>query len=59
MQQLVLDGVLQEELVCVEGRAAYARLHVGSNWPLQEVSFTNSEEQWYFFIKLFSPLGSA
>jgi hypothetical protein len=37
IQQIVLDNVLEEELVCAEGRQAYAKIHLEKYWPLQKV----------------------
>ena len=37
VQQLILDNVLEERLVCEKGRQAYAIILIGSNWPLQKV----------------------
>ncbi|XP_046632304.1 uncharacterized protein LOC124310671 isoform X2 [Daphnia pulicaria] len=36
VQQLILDNVLEERLVCEKGRQAYAIILIGSNWPLQK-----------------------
>ncbi|EFX69234.1 hypothetical protein DAPPUDRAFT_258939 [Daphnia pulex] len=39
IQQIVLDNVLEEELVCAEGRQAYAKIHLEKYWPLQKYPF--------------------
>jgi hypothetical protein len=39
VQKLILDGVLEDTLVCVDNRKPYANIRVGNNWPLSTVFF--------------------